>query len=274
MSTFYPSCVVHLVVRFDEALIAGASVPKAVSTEEAARLPASVVLPDAEKPLLAQKMSSGGFTNDGESSFVLNIVPKRCSVEKGGVRAAGTFNIQLAWQDLPLDPRTIRALGVEVHMGTVSAEDFARGMDGDRRADGSLYSILRTRDPGGRLRAGTLVMLGIADEVSEEYGQDGIGLTITGRDQRGILLSSPLPPDALNKLDYSRAIPEIIVRIRSVTVFNSSHRARIFFASSLVMTLSADEIAIVASMSANSCTIPLVNGINGWFGGKLFGLRI
>ena len=210
MSTFYPSCVVHLVVRFDEALIAGASVPKAVSTEEAARLPASVVLPDAEKPLLAQKMSSGGFTNDGESSFVLNIVPKRCSVEKGGVRAAGTFNIQLAWQDLPLDPRTIRALGVEVHMGTVSAEDFARGMDGDRRADGSLYSILRTRDPGGRLRAGTLVMLGIADEVSEEYGQDGIGLTITGRDQRGILLSSPLPPDALNKLDYSRAIPEII----------------------------------------------------------------
>ena len=60
----------------------------------------------------------------------------------------------------------------------------------------------------------------------------------------------------------------------SVTLFNSYHRERIFFASSVVMMLSADEIAIAANMSANSCTIPFVSGISAWFGGRFFGLRM
>jgi phospholipase/carboxylesterase len=48
----------------------------------------------------------------------------------------------------------------------------------------------------------------------------------------------------------------------SVTVFNSSQRRRMFLASSFVMTLSAEDVAIVASMSANSCTMSFVSGIN------------
>ncbi len=60
----------------------------------------------------------------------------------------------------------------------------------------------------------------------------------------------------------------------SVTLFNSSQRARIVFASSLVMTLSDDDVAIVASMSANSCTMSLVIGISGWPVGRFFGLRM
>ena len=48
----------------------------------------------------------------------------------------------------------------------------------------------------------------------------------------------------------------------SVTVLSSSQRARIFFASTFVITLSDDEIAITANMSANSCTMPFVSGIS------------
>ena len=49
----------------------------------------------------------------------------------------------------------------------------------------------------------------------------------------------------------------------SVTLFNSSQRARILFDSSFVITLSEDDVAMVASMSANSCTISLVMGMSG-----------
>lgn len=205
---FYPSCVCHLTIRFDEALIQGAAAPKVVSTDEAAAAPASRPVAPGEKPKFAIAASTP--RSDGQTVFVLNIVPEKCTIEKSGIRAAGTFNLSLAFRDLPLDPRTIRALGVEIHMGTVDASEFARGQRGIRRPDGTLASVLRTREPGGAPRPGTLVMLGIADEIEEEYGETGLTLRITGRDQRGVLMSSPLPPEALNKLDYSRAIHQII----------------------------------------------------------------
>lgn len=205
---FYPSTVCHLTIRFDEALIQGAAAPKVVSTDEAATTPARRPVAPGEKPALATAASIP--QSDGQTVFVLNIVPEKCTIEKSGIRAAGTFNLSLAFRDLPLDPRTIRALGVEIHMGTVDASEFARGQRGIRRPDGTLASVLRTREPGGAPRPGTLVMLGIADEIEEEYGETGLTLRITGRDQRGVLMSSPLPPEALNKLDYSRGIHQII----------------------------------------------------------------
>jgi Na+/proline symporter len=49
----------------------------------------------------------------------------------------------------------------------------------------------------------------------------------------------------------------------SVTLFSSSQRRRICLASAAVIVLSAAAVAMTASMSANSCTIEFVIGING-----------
>ena len=60
----------------------------------------------------------------------------------------------------------------------------------------------------------------------------------------------------------------------SVTVFSSSQRRRIFLASSGVITLSAEELAMVASMSANSFTMSLVIGMSGCVRENSCGLRM
>lgn len=215
--TYYPSCVVNLTIRFDESFIDGPGIPKPMSTTDAATNPAVLPARGSGKALALEKVPSGDaarrFT-ESRNVHTINRIPAKCSVSKSGVRSASTFELTLPFRDLPLDPRVIRAIGVEIHMGTVSAEDFARGVRGMRRADGSLYSTVATRNAEGRLNASTLVMVGIVDEISEEIGgEGGVVVHMSGRDQRGMLLNSPLKPTLINELDYNRPIHELVEEI-------------------------------------------------------------
>lgn len=216
MPSFVPACAVNITVRFDEALtLLAVPNPSTIDTASIKRQPASV----SPTPLITKR----GVKN---SSHILNRIPKHCSVELPGYRQAGQFSCDFAFSDLPIDPRAVRAASVEIHMGTVSPELFARGVTA-RESNGSRLSYLRTRTSAGQPNLDTLRMVGLVDEWSINHsGTDSI-VSFRGRDLRGILIDTPISTDpqgtthVLDAIDQGQPINEVVTQIlRFCILFN------------------------------------------------------
>lgn len=198
---YHPSVVVNLRIRFDEAL-------NVVQTQQPD--PESVIdlvtgRLDSPTPLSRPLFLDGA---GDKLSHVVGRQPLNMSVEKNGYRQAGTFDMVLDWRDLPIDPRAIRAIGVEVYMGVVSPQDFAAGItkadpDGRRR---SIIDITR-RKP---------LLVGVADTGSVEFNEDGTcRVHISGRDLRGLLLDAKVDPRIFENLDLKKNIVNVVQQIIS-----------------------------------------------------------
>lgn len=223
MPLWYPACTVHLRLRFDEAFhVPGSPLPAPISPEDllasgplglgafaGARIAGGVGGLSLQFNLKANAPLVASQGTDG-LTVVQNIIPLKASADLNGYRQAGKFSLGLAWKDLPVDPRAIRAIGVELHMGTVKAGDFAQGMV-SREANGR-RSTLQTR-PNGVMNLDTLVLIGTADTMTGEFSPDRSSISIEGRDLRGILLDAPLPGAMASRLDLSKPINEVVAQI-------------------------------------------------------------
>jgi hypothetical protein len=179
--TYYPSCVVHLNLRFESKLNVRAQLLDGSYHDE---------------PLVTQR-------NNG--TFVKNRVPRKATVHYQGHTQAATWTLVFAYRELPIDPRTIAAATVEIYLGTVSADDFSQGMQREI-SPGVRRSILQTRDASGLPIDENLLIVGLVDTWTVEHGESGAEVHLEGRDLRGLLLDSPLvaPQDTF---DYARPRP-------------------------------------------------------------------
>lgn len=209
-STWFPSCVVNLRLRFDEAF----QVSELPEPGPQGGDPGSVAVPAATssrgfggglRPLITQ-------TGADNLSFVTDRVPKTASVEIPGYRQAGKFSLEFDWRELPIDPRLIRSCGVEIYLGAVSAIDFATGMT-RVEPDGSRRSVLRTSGADGSPRDDLMTMAGIVDTWSSTVNENSSVLKLEGRDLRGVFLDSPINPDVAAKIDLSRTLDLVIMDV-------------------------------------------------------------
>ena len=213
-ATFYPSCVVNMRVRFDETLhVSGKGSPEAVEVAEPLVTYRRDFAPDdlaGDRPLaLASPADS--------LSWIRNILPREATVELSGYRQAGKWSLGFEYKDFPLDPRTVRAVGVEIHLGTVPAGDFGDGMT-RARPGGGRRSVLETRI-NGVMREDTLVMVGTADVIHAAWGKDGAEIRMEGRDLRGIFLDTPARPELLSKLNLAKPIDDVVRQILQLHAF-------------------------------------------------------
>ncbi len=200
-SVYYPSLVANLQIRFDEGL---ELIPGATTPEELAASPT----PGAE-PIRPKVIEPG---SDNLSKLV-GIVPKSASVELPGYRQAGNFSLEMAFRDLPLDPRVIRAIAVAIHLDAVPAGDFADGMTrvqlfGDSRFESNERrpSIIETNEEN-------ILLAGLADTIKVEHSSSGSSVRIDGRDLRGILLDTPISPSTLKAVDLKKNIKEVVAQL-------------------------------------------------------------
>lgn len=175
--TYRPSCVVNLTITFEDKLRIKARQADGSFTEE---------------PLV---------TNQGSGTHVLNRVPSKCTVHFQGHTTAATWNITFPYRELPIDPRTVKACKVEIHLGTVSDDDFSSGMQREV-SPGIRRSILQTRGENGQMREDNLLLIGVVDNWTVDHGESGAEVHIDGRDLRGLLLDSPLV-STVDTFDYS-----------------------------------------------------------------------
>jgi hypothetical protein len=159
-------------------------------------------------------LDDGGAADD--LSHVVNVVPQSATVEFPSHRQVGTWSLKLAFRDLPVDPRAVRALAVRVHMGAVPLADFGRGMLEATTPGRTRASMLNVVGEHGEDNLATLLIAGAADTWSVEHTDTGSMVAIEGRDARGILLDSPLPAGMLDKIDLSADIVSVVRAIVSL----------------------------------------------------------
>lgn len=195
---YYPALAVRFTLRFDELLLTGSKTPppKNVTMLAVDAKTSSFVGPASPKIALLSGAAD-------RLSRAVGIVPKTCSFELPGYRQAPKFSMTLLWKDLPLDPRAVRALGVEIYVGAISSEDFSRSM--------------LVKDRGGALGAKlltvpeNLLMVGTADTISTDFGERGSEISIEGRGLQGLFLDARIVPDTLKDLPVELPINELVV---------------------------------------------------------------
>lgn len=218
MAEYRPSVVVNFKLRFDDRLTLSPS-PTPETLDERLRAPANQAALAKPEPLISTPVGIPPGA-DTRFSWVMARVPESCSVEKPGYRQAGKFSIELDFRDLPIDPRTVRAAAVEIHIGSVSADNFAKGIRG-RDPQGRLLSVLQTRDESGQPNEHTLRMVGTVDQWEVTHGEKGSKVKLEGRDLRGILLDTPIAPNGVSpeqffdQLDTSQDIVALVAAILS-----------------------------------------------------------
>lgn len=152
--SYYPSAKVRLVVRFEEfgTKVLQKKAPAKTSPKlkgvKDDRAPLQVK-PDPDSPdglrrflLVAGSVpstpgdgSEQQRSEDGLTHEIIGVIPKKASWKQNGIRTADTLSLTIRWQDMPIDPRVIRACAVQFYLGTVTAQEFAEGIGGITRGD-------------------------------------------------------------------------------------------------------------------------------------------
>ena len=222
---FRPSVVMSIKLRFDEA-ITGEEMPTPESIETLLQKP---VTDDSGKPSPLPGILQPG---SDQFSFLSKRVPKTLSWEKPGYRQAAHFKATFDYRELPIDPILVRAAAVEIHAGTVSHEDFAKGLSG-RGPNGALVSILNPPEASNTSAGGRKPLVCIVDEWSVEHDEKRSEVTMEGRDLRGVLIDTPInagipdkvqgenntTPTLIDELDLTKPVNEVVEQILRYNIF-------------------------------------------------------
>lgn len=200
--TYRPSVVVNITLIFDEDLLVASGRGAGVQTPQPPQLPSAQRAPRTVGEQLVMRAGENNRT------FVMNRVPKKMSVEFKDHRAAASWNLTFDRIELPIDPRTVRAAAVEIHVGAIGDADFARGI-ARVLPNGQRTSILQTRMVDGSTDESNLLLVGPVDKWSSDESANGGEITLEGRDIRGLLLDSPLvsPFDETAQRDRTPNVP-------------------------------------------------------------------
>jgi hypothetical protein len=197
---FYPSVAANMTLRFDEALLTGKMPPPKTATDGAD------VLGGDSGP------SAKGALMEGTGSrltHVMALVPKTATIELPTFRQTPKFTLTFAFRDFPIDPRAIRAMRVELFIGTVSSESFKLGMRGVREGDGDrerLASQLVLEDKN-------MMLAGLVDSLTVEHGEKGSEVVMEGKGLSGMMLSAKVNADQLKKLDLNEPLDAVVRRL-------------------------------------------------------------
>lgn len=208
MPMFYPSLVVSLRIRFDKYFNI---VPERIlqSFDSVEDL---ILQPEAEVKKILEPLVTAETQSKDSFSHLVYVMPASASVEIPGYRQAGKFNLSFKWKELPIDPRLIRACGVEIHLGSVEPMDFATGMV-KKEPNWTRKSMINIRDSLDIIRKDTVVMVGTVDSWSVDYDDTGGTVNLEGRDIRGLLLDMKTGPEIFQNIDTGQDIKSVVEQV-------------------------------------------------------------
>ena len=208
MPMYYPSLVVSLRIRFDKYfnIVPEKTMQSFNTVEDLILQPEDEVKKILEPLVTAETQSKDSF------SHLVYVMPMSASVEIPGYRQAGKFSLSFRWRELPIDPRLIRACGVEIHLGSVTPSDFATGMM-KKEANWTRKSIINIRDSLDVIRKDTVVMVGTVDSWSVDYDDSGGTVNLEGRDIRGLLLDMKTGPEIFKNIDVNQDIKSVVEQV-------------------------------------------------------------
>ncbi len=214
--SYFPTAKMRLTVRFDEfdgKTKLTKQPPKPVRNlvgvkSERAALD---VVPDPLHPghmlllphgVTAPKVGTAVGANKDELTFEMVIIPKNAEWSQNGVRTADSLHASFRYIDCPIDPRLVRACAVEYYLGTISADDYYKGVSGARRdafgevAGEPINLIPDFREIGFGIKVPNSRFKGFVDKWSQDFSENGEPMiSIECRDNTQLLIDEEVPPN-------------------------------------------------------------------------------
>jgi len=191
--TYYPSCVVNMRVKFDEAYQAGAG--RSITSYTKEELSKGGIILDLEEQGAGMALD---LNANAEGSHITARIPIKASVELAGMRKPGKFSLTFDYRVLPIDPRLVRSAAVEIYMDSVPAGDFAQGVlqtAGEERVS----QITTARRKSALMPSvDNLVLQGLMDSWRVQHTSSGSLVHIEGRDMTGLFLNTPITTEMVN----------------------------------------------------------------------------
>lgn len=224
--SYYPSCRVRLILRLEDFGAPGTPEPPArVATarggkkdkepkklEVVARDGGLLLVGPGDDPAAVGSPHAQQGSADELTHVLDGIIPTTANFLRNGIRTADTASIEFPYMELPVDPRVVRAVGVQLFMGTVSADDYRRGVQGELRSTSSTVSGIRIPfnvlpdtyvDPYGRPRT-NLRFEGWVDEWNNDWPDgDSPTVQLECTDNTRLLIDQDVAP----KLTVSPDLP-------------------------------------------------------------------
>lgn len=228
---FYPACMVNLTIRFDAEFNADARVEGFLGNEEASTPLSGMTVPELRTRLSSlrtatelNKVNANGIGQipigadlfDAQAnlkgSSILGRIPLRAAIELNNIRKPGTFNLTFDYKDLPIDPRLIRSVGIEIYLDTVSASDFGKGMRHLPQGSPTGRATEGYKTKRFEARAENLVLKGVVDNWSVSHSASGSIATLEGRDLVGVMLNTPVTVELLQQIGpiLNKPIDEVV----------------------------------------------------------------
>ncbi len=131
-----------------------------------------------------------------EKPAKLTVIARDVTVQINDYTKADTFNASIDYKSFPFDPRSIRALGVTIHM-----ENKTKTFVGDVNAPD--FNSLNLIEPSEE----NSVFTGFVDEESISFDDSSRTVSFEGRDFTSLLIDAPF---SLKKIDLGRPLDQII----------------------------------------------------------------
>lgn len=211
--SYYPGARVRLIVRFDDPKrkrfnrVNPQKFPMSMAYGYRAKRFLEVVRdgngfklvpPGADVPNVSPQAM--GVSQDLLTQVIEGVIPIRASLSLNGIRTASTLSLEIPFSDLPVEPRMVRGVGVEYFLGTLTEDEFQRGIAGESRtlANGSqepLNIIPKTYLDGfGRERT-NLRFQGWVDSWDVTVGDSAQPtVKLECRDNSTLLIDTECPP--------------------------------------------------------------------------------
>ena len=154
IQSYYPSARVRLIVRFEDYGAAGTPEPPATPPQKrrgkkdtgeqlqvARREGRLLLVAPGETPDRVGSPQEQYRSSDGYTHVIDGIIPITASWSQNGIRTADTLHLELEFLDFPIHPLVIRSCAVQFFLGTVDADDFQRGVMGERRVQHSTPNV-------------------------------------------------------------------------------------------------------------------------------------
>lgn len=198
MPVYYPAVAANLILRFDEALLAGNRAPSPRTATELAAVQGG---PTGAASARADMLSGA----KDRLSHVLAVVPRQASLELPSYRQAPKFSLTFAFRDFPIDPRAIRAASVELYVGTVSSENWARGMRGE--VDGGRLASQLVQTPEN------LMLVGLVNSIAASHSDKGSEVTMEGMGLQSLFLAMNASAETAASINTDKPITEVVTQI-------------------------------------------------------------
>lgn len=164
---------------------------------------------------------------DDTKPLIIDVIPSAATVELNGFKEADTWDLEFDARVLPIDPDLIRSAAVEIYMWA------AEGLD----PQGDRFQVIASRR----------MLVGLADEVSLSFSDNGRTVRMDGRDYTALLIDpewdprkkipSGLPLDKVVQQIINDAVP---VPLKSFTLTTDREIAQLRSARTLKVTWESD----------------------------------